>query len=116
MMRAINDQMVPHDISPLVVNVFFSSVGNPDMPNENVMNFQTFAALFVIFRRFKKYAEENPIYLNEAEFYTMLSENIADGRLLGVIDSFYLTQMGDLDDLYAGHSGAGEEDFLIQFL
>lgn len=46
----------------------------------------------------------------------MLTDNNADVSLLGMIDSFYLTTMGDLDELYAGHSGKGEEDFLIQFL
>jgi hypothetical protein len=38
-MRAINDQMVPHDISPLVVNVFFDAIENPENKFENKMTF-----------------------------------------------------------------------------
>jgi len=43
----------------------------------------------------------------------MLEANIADAKILYFIDTFYMTTMADLDDLYTDHIGHGEEDFLI---
>jgi len=83
---------------------------------EKTLNFQTFVALFNLFRKFKHYAVADPTNLNEEEFYELLSGTIPDRTILYYIDNFYLTTMGDLDEIYQGKVNHGEEDFLIQFL
>jgi len=78
MLRAINEQNVPQEITPFVVNVFFEAIANPDQPNERNMNFQSFAALFNIFRKFVRHAETNEAGLTKEEFYDMLEESVGD--------------------------------------
>jgi len=59
----------------------------------------------MIFRRFKKHAAIDPLSLTYDEFYEMLGANPADRLILDYIDTYYLTTMPDLDELYGAHIG-----------
>lgn len=100
MLRAIDQQTAPSQLTPLVVETMFKAVVNPDYPNEKHMNFLTLATLYNLYVRFRIYAQETPGKMNLDEFYACMEASPGDKILLGLIDMFYNPTEEDVNELY----------------
>ena len=118
-LRGIDEQVLPIDLSKNTVNEIFNYI-NPHTNGLERVSFAAFAFYLYVFRVFNRFTEKySGLYMTEEEFLKVLKDPMFDPLVRGKIDVSKVYDKKEVEEFEKNAGGMfhnSERDYLIEFL